>query len=85
MRPVLTKGPFCKPTDASTTNIRSCTLITSPHREERIGQGGQLVMTTSKKDAKIASKLLSSSKTPKAVKSVAGSALSQSKGKSKKK
>lgn len=42
-------------------------------------------MTTSKKDASIAGKLLSSPKTPKKVKSVAGSDLAQGKGGSKKK
>ena len=40
-------------------------------------------MTTSKGDASKASKLLSNPKTPKAVKSVAGSDLAQRKGKSK--
>lgn len=41
-------------------------------------------MATSKKDASIASKLLSNPKTPKSVKRVAGSDLSQAKGKGKK-
>ena len=42
-------------------------------------------MTTSKKDASTAGKLLSSAKTPKKVKNVAGSDLAQAKGGSKKK
>ena len=43
-----------------------------------------MTVATSKKDASKASKLLSSSKTPKGVKSVAGSDLAQAKRKGKK-
>jgi hypothetical protein len=42
---------------------------------------GKDEMTTSKKDASIASKLLKSAKTPKSVRSVAGSDLAQAKHK----
>jgi hypothetical protein len=45
----------------------------------------ELIMTTSKKDASTAGKLLSNPKTPKKVKSVAGSDLAQAKGGKRKK
>lgn len=72
------RAPFLSPLQA----IREAE---PPGVRHQLEQEKEVIMTTSKKDASTAGKLLSSAKTPKKVKSVAGSDLAQAKGSSKKK
>lgn len=59
--------------------------LSTPRETEPTRYAEEVIMTTSKKDASAAGRLLANPSTPKKVKSVAGSDLAQAKGTSKKK